>query len=148
MGLDVTAKLIVGVHLELRSKLTKRTKYNEDTGVPYEITEERAFHVIEGTDIEVEETEDLTESHTVNEEGRIVEVDRDLALFYADRNDRTTWFLGSVVTEVQSLRTSGPMWAVVPPVIEAMRLRVGNRLQEQFGYYHRPVGVFLINEVS
>lgn len=69
MGLDVYSVAFFGAKLNeiasVEEKPVKRTKYNEDTGKPYEITEYKYFYTIDGKDYLQNEMLELFDAHNI-----------------------------------------------------------------------------------
>lgn len=84
MGLDVRSKVIVGVKLDLVVDKVTKTKYNEDTGQPYQIIEEIPMFYVDGK--------------AVSRREEIVD-DFDDVLHYSDYEDTDSYFLGMVIAK-------------------------------------------------
>ena len=84
MGFDAKAKLIVGVKLTHNIDKNTRTKYNEDTGKPYQHVEEiPRFYIGEKVFSDVDMVFDDFEDN----------------LHYADHENKDTYFVGFVIAE-------------------------------------------------
>jgi len=79
MGMDVTVKVIVGIKLEYAVETKTKTKYNEDTGVPYHTTKE--IPVFKIGDIVFSKVEDVAD-------------DFEDVVHYCDYDNKDNAFLG------------------------------------------------------
>jgi len=124
MGLDCSLSIIAGVHLERKTKINKRTKYNEDTGKPYEIEEEEKYWVIEGTDIKIDRK---------NDEDLEWNVDGKPMIVYCDYNNENSYFLGISVGRTESHRFSSDLYIEITKYPDQKK-KISDFLKERYGY--------------
>ena len=109
MGLDISARLILGVKLEKKEEKLKRVKYNSDTGEPYEESYNEEFFTFEGTDIKI---------HKSNEEYWYNEDKYEDYFFECGYENSKTFFLALDVCETTSHRIDNELYSEVPELNE------------------------------
>jgi hypothetical protein len=130
MGTGVRSQIVVGVHLSPVTEQVSKTKYDEDTGEPYEGKEQRTFFVIERTDIKVD-PEDIGDW---------------MEIAHGHYEDRHSYFLGKIAIETGSVKSTNSLWEKCPS-LGPIQLQVTSFLREKFEYAG-DVDVFVLTFIS
>lgn len=117
MGLDISAQLIVGVHLKHMIVPFMKTQYDINTGIPNQVKIERERFVIDGYDIEV----------NIDDE-EILDF-----IICSDSEDKDSYFLAASIANTYSKRIQSP-WAIVPDCKTESIEKITKILKKKFNY--------------